>query len=138
MPVYEYAANMHMHTPYSDGEWYHARIAEAAIGAGLDLICVTDHNVWVKGPERYYEQDGRRVLLLVGEEVHDQTRDPQKNHLLVYGADKELAPLAPRPQKLLEAAARAGSARAPATARWCRSICSNRKAWCSTPKSGWT
>lgn len=108
MPFYEYAANLHMHTPYSDGEWYHAQIAEAALQAGLDLICVTDHNVWVRGPERYYERDGRRVLLLVGEEVHDQTRDPQKNHLLVFGADRELAPHAPQPQKLLDAARQAG------------------------------
>ncbi len=109
MPSYEYAANLHMHTPYSDGEWYHAQIAEAAVRAGLDMICVTDHNVWVKGPERYYAQDGKRVLLLVGEEIHDQTRDPQKNHLLVFGADQELAPYAAKPQRLLDAAGKAGA-----------------------------
>ncbi len=109
MPIYEYSANMHMHTPYSDGEWYHAQIAEAAMRAGLDLVIVTDHNVWVKGPERYYEKDGKRVLLLVGEEVHDQARAPQKNHLLVYGADRELARYAPEPQALLDAARAAGA-----------------------------
>jgi len=109
MPLYEITANLHMHTPYSDGEWYHAQIAEAAMRAGLDMICVTDHNVWVKGPERYYEKDGKRVLVLVGEEVHDQARDPQKNHLLVYGADRELARYAPEPQALLDAAREAGA-----------------------------
>jgi hypothetical protein len=109
MSLFEYAVNLHMHTPYSDGEWYHAQIAEAALRAGLDMICVTDHNVWVKGPERYYEKDGKRVLVLVGEEVHDQARQPQKNHLLVYGANRELARYAPEPQALLDAARAAGA-----------------------------
>jgi hypothetical protein len=108
MQVFESLGNLHMHTPYSDGEWYHARIAEAALRAGLDLVVVTDHNVWVKGPERYYEKDGRRVLLLVGEEVHDPARQPQKNHLLAYNANCELARLASRPQTLIDAARAAG------------------------------
>lgn len=103
MPLYEYSANLHMHTPYSDGEWYHAQIAEAALRAGLDVICVTDHNVWVEGPERYYERNGRRVLVLVGEEIHDPTRLPQKNHLLAYNCQRELARCAPRPQELINA-----------------------------------
>jgi hypothetical protein len=91
MPWFETVANLHMHTPYSDGAWSHAQIAEAALAAGLDCVCVTDHNVWVKGPARYYAQGDRRVLLLIGEEIHDQTRVEQKNHLLVYGAEQELA-----------------------------------------------
>lgn len=103
MSVFETVANLHMHTPYSDGEWYHAQIAEAALAAEVDLICVTDHNVWVDGPERYYEGRGRRVLLLVGEEVHDPTRHPQKNHLLAYNCQTELAPLARQPQVLIDA-----------------------------------
>lgn len=108
MPMFEAVCNLHMHTPYSDGEWYHAQIAEAAANAGLDLVIVTDHNVLVSGPARYYAHAGRQVLLLVGEEIHDQTRQPQKNHLLVYGAETELAPHAARPQALLDAAADAG------------------------------
>jgi len=109
MPLYEQIANLHMHTPYSDGEWYHAEIAEAAMRAGLDVICMTDHNVWVKGPERYYEKEGKRVLVLVGEEVHDQTRQPQKNHLLAYGARCELARHAAIPQALVDTATAAGA-----------------------------
>lgn len=109
MPLTELAANLHMHTPYSDGEAYHAEIAEAALRAGLDVVLVTDHNVWVDGPARYYAHDGKRVLLLVGEEVHDQTRQPQKNHLLVFGAEQELAQHAAQPQALLNAAADVGA-----------------------------
>lgn len=108
MPVTELACNFHSHTPYSDGEWYHAEIAQAALSAELDCVCVTDHNIWVNGPERYYEKDGRRVLLLVGEELHDPTRQPQKNHLLVFGARTELAAHTRYPQALIDAAAAAG------------------------------
>jgi PHP domain-containing protein len=108
MPLTELICNFHMHTPYSDGEIYHAEIAQAALSAGLDCIYVTDHNVWVNGLERYHEKDGRRLLLLVGEEVHDQARQPQRNHLLVFGARTELAGHAPRPQALIDAASAAG------------------------------
>jgi hypothetical protein len=106
--MYEYAGNLHMHTPFSDGMGTCDEIASAALRAGLDFVIVTDHNVWVEGPEGYYYQDDRRVLLLVGEEIHDQVRVPQKNHLLVMGVDRELARWAPEPQRLLSEIARVG------------------------------
>jgi hypothetical protein len=99
----EILLNLHMHTFYSDGNASHAEIAEAAMRAGLDAVIVTDHNVWVNGPEGYYQNGNKRVLLLVGEEIHDQARVPQKNHLLVFGANRELAAHAADTQKLLEA-----------------------------------
>lgn len=108
MTLFEVASNLHMHTPYSDGEWYHAQIAEAALAAGLDLICVTDHNVWVDGPEHYYGSGDRKVLVLVGEEIHDAARQPQKNHLLAYNHRCELARLAPDPQRLIDGVTAAG------------------------------
>lgn len=92
-----------MHTPYSDGSGTHDQIAAAAMKSGLDAIIVTDHNVWVNGPEDYYQEGDRKVLLLVGEEIHDQARDPQKNHLLVFGAQRELATYAFDPQRLINA-----------------------------------
>ena len=107
--MHEITINLHMHTPYSDGHGSHGEIARAALKAGLEAVIVTDHNVWVNGPERYYENGDQRVLLLVGEEVHDQARQPQKNHLLVFGADRELAPLAYDPQRLLDGVREAGA-----------------------------
>ena len=106
--MHEITGNMHMHTPYSDGEMWHAEIAVEAIKAGLDFVIVTDHNVWVEGVEGYYEHDGRRVLLLVGEEVHDTRRQPQANHFLVYGAEKEMYSYASDPQTLINAVNEAG------------------------------
>ncbi len=100
MPLHEIVGNLHTHTPFSDGEWYHDQIAEAAANAGLDFVAVTDHNVWVDGPEGYHGD----VLLLVGEEVHDNRRRPQVNHCLIYGADAELCLHAESPQGLIDAA----------------------------------
>lgn len=101
--MYEVIVNLHMHTAYSDGTGSHLEIANTAIRAGLDAVIVTDHNVFVDGPEDVYIEGERKVLLLVGEEIHDQSCQPQKNHLLVIGAGLELAPLAGDLDRLLEA-----------------------------------
>ncbi len=83
----------------------HREIAAAAVRAGLDVVGVTDHNVWVGGVQGYYD----RVLLLVGEEVHDPCRQPQVSHALILGAGRELAPLAVSPQELIHAAREQGA-----------------------------
>jgi len=106
--MHEYIVNLHMHTPYSDGRGTHQEIAQAAMKSGLDVVIVTDHNIWTQGYEEYYENDGKRVLLIVGEEVHDQARVPQKNHLLIFGADREMAHLSNDTQQLIDNANQAG------------------------------
>lgn len=98
----ELVVNLHMHTPYSDGHQTHAEIARAAIKTGLDAIITTDHNVWVNGIEGYFQLGNRRVLVLVGEEIHDPLRQPQKNHLMVFGVGRELCMFASDPQRLLD------------------------------------
>jgi hypothetical protein len=100
----EYIVNLHIHTPYSDGTGSHEEIAMAAIRAEIDVVIVTDHNIWVKGPEGYYQEGEKKVLLLIGEEVHDRTQIPQKNHLLIIGAEREMAPFAPDHQNLIDKA----------------------------------
>lgn len=96
----EVVGNLHLHTPYSDGAWYHDQIALAARQAGLDFIVATDHNLWVQGPQGYHHD----VLVLVGQEVHNTRRSPQANHLLIYGAEAELSQCAANPQQLIDAA----------------------------------
>ena len=98
----ELTINLHMHTTYSDGLSSHAEIAEAALRAGLDVFFVTDHNILVSGLEGYFQKNGKRVLMLVGEEIHDQSRNPQKSHLLVIGANRELSTFASDPQRLID------------------------------------
>jgi len=106
--MHEITVNLHMHTRYSDGSGSHKDIAEAAIRRGLDVVIVTDHNVLVKDFEGYHGTGKQRVLMLVGQEVHDQDRDPQKNHLLIFGANRDLATLADDPQVLINAVREAG------------------------------
>jgi hypothetical protein len=100
----EIVTNLHMHTPYSDGEQYHDAIAHAAAQARIDAIIVTDHNVLVCGVEGYRHG----VLVLTGEEVHDCERQPQASHCLVYNANEEMSPFAANPQTLLNEVRRRG------------------------------
>ena len=81
--MFEFVTNIHMHTHYSDGHGSHMDIVNAALKSDIDGVIVTDHNVWVEGLEGYFHNNSRKVLVLIGEEVHDQVREPQKNHLLL-------------------------------------------------------
>ena len=104
----EIIINLHIHTFYSDGHGSHTDVCKAAAECGLDAIIVTDHNVLVQDVSRYYEFNGKKILLLTGEEVHDQTRNPQKNHLLVIGAKTEVSRFAENPQELINQVKNAG------------------------------
>ncbi|MDF1512475.1 MAG: CehA/McbA family metallohydrolase [Anaerolineae bacterium] len=84
----EYVGNLHVHTLYSDGHGTHQQITDAAAAAELDFVITTDHNTRPTGLEGYYG----RVLLLLGEEVHNVQRHPQVSHLLIYGTNTEIAP----------------------------------------------
>ena len=106
--MHEVTVNLHMHTRYSDGSGLHKDIAAAAFKAGVDVVIVTDHNILVQGFEGYYKEKNKKLLMLIGEEVHDQARDPQKNHLLVFGANRELATYAKNPQNLIDQVREAG------------------------------
>lgn len=100
----EYIVNLHNHTRYSDGTGTHSQLVDHAIEAGVDILITTDHNVLVNGMDGYFSRGEKKLLLLTGEEIHDQNRMPQKNHLLVLGAGRELAALASDPQQLIDAA----------------------------------
>lgn len=106
--MHEAIINLHMHTRYSDGSGTHKDIAAAALRAGVDAVIVTDHNILVDGFEGYYKEKNKKVLMLIGEEVHDQARDPQKNHLLVFGVNREMATFAQHPQNLINQVREAG------------------------------
>jgi hypothetical protein len=100
--MHEIVVNLHMHTTYSDGSGSHVDIIRAALKTGVDVVIVTDHNVYVTGLEGYYQEAGRRMLMLIGEEIHDRTRIPQKNHLLVFGTGRELTQFSAQPQRLID------------------------------------
>lgn len=104
----EITLNLHIHTNYSDGSLPHAEVAKAAIRSGLDAILITDHNIRPEGLQRYYHSDGKKVLVMIGEEIHNQDRQPQKSHLLAFGADRDLASFASDPQTLIQKVEQSG------------------------------
>ena len=106
--MHEIIVNLHIHTCYSDGSLPHKDIALIACNAGLDALITTDHNILVKDAQRYYQFGEKKVLLLVGEEIHDQARQPQKSHLLVFGIKQDLAAFAFDPQVLINKVNQAG------------------------------
>ena len=104
----EIILNLHIHTNFSDGSLPHQEIAKVAMRSGLDAILVTDHNVRPSGLDGYYHDGDKKVLLMVGEEVHNQDRQPQKSHLLVFGINREMAEYGDDPQRLIDAVNQAG------------------------------
>ena len=93
---------LHIHTKYSDGNANHEELINVARKAELDGIITTDHNIWVDGIDGFYGDGKNRIMLLVGEEVHDRGLIPPGNHMLVIGQTKELSPYAPEPQRLID------------------------------------
>ncbi len=108
--LFEITGNFHLHTSRSDGTASHQQVAMIAAQAGLDVIMCTDHNLWVPDKEGWYThpQTGRKVLLLMGEEVHDVSRSPQANHYLCLGVDQDMREHAARPQALINAVHQSG------------------------------
>ena len=100
----ELIVGIHAHTIFSDGAGTHAELAQAAMKAGLDVLITTDHNVLVQGIDGYLKKGRKRMLLLAAEEIHDQTRQPGGNHMLVLGANRELAKSRGDPQELIKQA----------------------------------
>src|SRR5262245_55024482 len=87
--MFDYAGCIHFHSAYSyDGAQPVERIVESALRCGLDYAILTDHfNLDAKkdGWERYHEANGKKCLLLVGEEV-----SPRYNHYLALNIPEPL------------------------------------------------
>ena len=98
----ELKIGLHIHTSYSDGTGSVECVSRSALIAGLDVIIITDHNLWVQDIENYLQKGRRKLLILSGEEVHDNTLSDEKNHLLIFGQDRELSPFANDPQRLID------------------------------------
>ena len=99
----EIITSIHIHSVYSDGLKTPPQIAKEAAKYQVDVIMMTDHNVFPIGFDGYYNANNRRVLLMTGEEIHDKNRQPQKNHMLALGISQDLSPAARNPQQLIDA-----------------------------------
>lgn len=102
----EIVGNLHLHTTLSDGMKSPDEVALAASRAGLDFIIYTDHNICLDELEGWHRAPGsdREILRLVGQEVHDANRTPERSHLLCYFTTCDLSDVAASPQKLIDKA----------------------------------
>jgi len=105
----ELIAAIHMHTRYSDGTGLHKDLADAGLAAGVDVLLVSDHNLLVQGMDGYYQKGKNRLLMLVGEELHDPTLREKGSHLLAFGHNQELSRYTREPQKLIDQANLSGA-----------------------------
>lgn len=93
---------IHIHTHYSDGNASHEDLVKIAEQAGLNGIITTDHNIWIEGLDGYYGEVKKKVMLLIGEEIHDRTLNPPGNHMLAINARKEMSMYSDSPQQLID------------------------------------
>ena len=100
--MHEIIINTHVHTYLSDGHATYQEIADAAIETGIDGVIITDHNVFVQRKEGFYSHDDKKVVILSGQEIHDQYRNPQKNHLLVFQPKIDYSLFAQNPFLLIQ------------------------------------
>jgi len=106
MTKYEYTANFHQHTVYSDGAGTHSEVIRAGQEAGLHVMVFTDHNVFVPGKEGWHGN----LLALMGIEVNDTTQHPEHSHFLALGVDRDLNEYASNPQALIDKVNQLGGA----------------------------
>jgi len=101
---YGLRGNLHMHTCLSDGTKTLEELAHAAGKAGLDFIVITDHNVYTPGADGWIGN----TLVLVGEEVHDPSRELQSSHTLCFNIQEDVAGYGADPQQLMDIVAAQG------------------------------
>ncbi|HET7322189.1 MAG TPA: PHP domain-containing protein [Longimicrobiaceae bacterium] len=82
--------DLHLHSHVSDGELPPARLVEAAVAAGLDLIALTDHDTAAGVPEAQRAAAELPVEVIAGIEISTRTGE-HEFHMLGYHID----PLAP-------------------------------------------
>jgi hypothetical protein len=100
--MHEIIINTHVHTYLSDGHATYQEIANAAVEAGINGVIITDHNVFVQRKEGFYSHNEKKVVILSGQEIHDQYRNPQKNHLLVFQPKMDYSIFAQNPSQLIQ------------------------------------
>ena len=79
---YEYVANLHVHTTFSDGTGSMEEVIQAAQRAGLDALLINDHDT-LAARDAGYEGYHKDLLVLVGVELSGP-----HNHYLAYGLEQ--------------------------------------------------
>lgn len=78
--------DLHLHSHVSDGQLSPAQLVDAAVGAGLGLIALTDHDTAAGVPEAVKTAEGRPLRVVPGIEI--STREGEHEyHILGYWID---------------------------------------------------
>lgn len=94
---FEYVGNLHIHSRHSDGGGNVAEIAGFAADAGLDFICLNDHDFMTD--DLHLEEEGYygKVMVFVGLEIG--RRD---HHYLAYGLKSLVRGDGLKPQEVID------------------------------------
>lgn len=79
-------ADPHCHTTASDGMVTPRELVEAAVGAALDLIAVTDHDTMASVKETQAVGEAAGLVVVAGQEI--TTRAPAQTHLMGWFLEK--------------------------------------------------
>ncbi|HUO45663.1 MAG TPA: CehA/McbA family metallohydrolase [Acidimicrobiia bacterium] len=98
--------NLHTHTNASDGDSPPLEVARWYADNGYDFLVITDHNVRVSTWElqRVLDNEGRRILLIPGEELTAWWTGPGWTHALHVGGIDTVTTLGPADGNTIAAA----------------------------------
>ncbi len=100
---YEYVGNVHIHSTHSDGANSYAEIVEKAERAGLDFICINDHDFMMRHLNLNEEGFYGKLLMFIGLEIGQRY-----HHYLAFDI-KEMTRSDNRgPQEVIDAVNRQG------------------------------
>lgn len=88
-PMKEIITNLHIRSKISGSGASIYDIAQAGLDQNIDVLLTSDRNVYLSGQDQYYYRDMKKLLVLCGEEILP-FENPSRNHLLIFGAEKEL------------------------------------------------
>jgi hypothetical protein len=94
---YETIGNIHIHSILSDGTAAYDEIAEKALAAGLDFICLNDHDYMAKSLDLEEEGFFRKMPLLIGLEI-----GRRYNHYLAFNLRSMINSEGLSPQEVID------------------------------------
>lgn len=84
----EILCSLHNYTKFSGYSYSFYDMAQSAIDCGIDAVITTDRNIYPSGHDQYYFRDGKRLLVICGEELFDPVSEEAPRYLSI-GINRE-------------------------------------------------
>jgi hypothetical protein len=94
---YEYVGNIHIHSIHSDGANTYAEIAEKASRAGLDFICINDHDYMIPALNTHEEGFYGEIMVFLNLEI-----GRRYHHYLAFGLREIVRSDTLEPQEVID------------------------------------